>query len=110
MPTTDESRDDANVPRPTPAEEMPEVTAKKYPGTGFLLGIFFRGAKSIVMQISFVMLLFSDQISGRGKSFQGANCLRGAPPSPLWKKAREEAETNPFTLVLKDGKSFEDGK
>ena len=37
--------------------------------TGFLLGIFFRGAKSIVMQISFVMLLFSDQISGRGKRF-----------------------------------------
>ena len=32
----------------------------------------FRGAaKSIVMQISFVMLLFSDQLSGRGKSFQG---------------------------------------
>ena len=29
------------------------------------------GAKSIVMQICFVMLLFSDQISGRGKSFQG---------------------------------------
>ena len=43
---------------------------------GFLLGIFQGG--SIVMQISFVMLLFSDQISGRGKSFQGANCLRGA--------------------------------
>ena len=33
------------------------------------------------MQISFVMLLFSDQISGRGKSVQGeAKCLRGAPP------------------------------
>ena len=51
---------------------------------------FFRGGglKSIVMQISFVMLLFSEQISGRGKSFQGgANCLRGAPPAPLWKKA-----------------------
>ena len=34
------------------------------------------------MQISIVILLFSDQISGRGKSFQGANCLRGAPPFP----------------------------
>ena len=40
---------------------------------------FFQGggAKSIVMQISIVILLFSDQISGRGKSFQ-----RGAPPLP----------------------------
>ena len=54
---------------------------------GFLLGIFSGEAKSIVMQISFVMLLFSDQISGRGKSFQGgqtasggANCLRGGAP------------------------------
>ena len=34
------------------------------------------------MQISLVMLLFSDQISGRGKVFGGggANCLRGHPP------------------------------
>ena len=44
---------------------------------GFLLGIF-QGGKSIVMQISFVMLLFPDQISGRGKSFQG-----GAPWPPV---------------------------
>ena len=49
--------------------------------SGFLLGIFSGGgAKSIVMQISFVLLLFSNQISGRGKGFQGANCLRGRPP------------------------------
>ena len=35
---------------------------------GFHPGIFSGGgAKSIVMQVSFVMLLFSDQISGRGK-------------------------------------------
>ena len=34
------------------------------------------------MQISFVMLLFSDQISGRGKSFQGGKLPQGAPPSP----------------------------
>ena len=56
--------------------------------SGFLLGVF-RGAKSIVMQISFVMILFSDQISGSGKSFRGTNCLRGASPAPLppWKKA-----------------------
>ena len=43
------------------------------------------GAKSIVMQISFVkliFLLFSDQISGRDKS-RGANCLRGAPCPPV---------------------------
>ena len=45
---------------------------------------FFHGGKSIVMQISIVILLFLDQISGRGKSFQGAAyCLRGAPPAPL---------------------------
>ena len=37
---------------------------------GFLPGIFFGGggAESVVMQISFVMLLFSDQISGGVKS------------------------------------------
>ena len=58
---------------------------------GFLLGIFSGGgggAKSIVMHISIVIVLFSDQISGRSDSFQGgANCLRGAPPAPMWKKA-----------------------
>ena len=31
LPTTDESRDDAHVPEPTPVKETPEVTAKKYP-------------------------------------------------------------------------------
>ena len=46
---------------------------------------FFQGVKSIVMQISFVMLLFSDQISGGAKVSMGANCLRGG--APLWKKA-----------------------
>ena len=42
------------------------------------------GAKSIVMQISFAMLiflLFSDQISG------GQSATGGVPLSPLWKKA-----------------------
>ena len=39
------------------------------------------------MQISIVMLLFSDQISGRGKSFQGGKLPQGRPPAPLWKKA-----------------------
>ena len=44
---------------------------------------FFQGwAKSIVMQISFVMLLFSDQILGKGKSFQG----EGAPCPPCGRK------------------------
>ena len=44
---------------------------------------FFRG--SIVMQISFVMLiflLFSDQI------LEGDKLLAGAPPAPLWRNAR----------------------
>ena len=58
---------------------------------GFLPGIFIRG-KSIVMQISFVMLiflLFSDQISGwevsKGRELPhgGASC-----PPPRWKKVR----------------------
>ena len=52
---------------------------------------FFRGAKSIVMQISFVMLLFSDQISGGGKSLQGGNCLRGGRP-PCERKAGKELD------------------
>ena len=40
-------------------------------------------AESIVVQISFVMLLFSDQMSGRGKSFQGGKLpQRGVPPAP----------------------------
>ena len=45
--------------------------------TGFLPGIFFRGGKSIVMQISIIILLCSDQISGRGKSFQGGQTALG---------------------------------
>ena len=56
---------------------------------GFLPGIF-SGGKPIVMQISFVMLiflLFSDQISGgRQKSLRGANCL-SREPYLLWKKS-----------------------
>ena len=53
---------------------------------GFLAGLFSGGggAKSIVAQISFVMvifLLFSDQIAGGGKVSEGwANCLSRAPP------------------------------
>ena len=34
------------------------------------------------MQISFVMLSFSDQISGGGKSLQGGKLAQGAPPCP----------------------------
>ena len=61
-----------------------------YRNAGFLPGIFSRG-KSIVMQISFVMLiflLFWDQISGE-KVSEGGQSASGAPcPPPLWKKAR----------------------
>ena len=42
----------------------------------------FQGAKSIVIQISIVMLiflLFLDQMLGGQKSLSG-NCLRGRPP------------------------------
>ena len=46
------------------------------------------GAESIVMQISSVMLLFSDQISGRSKNFQGGKLPQGGRPlTPLWKEA-----------------------
>ena len=48
---------------------------------------FFQGAKSIVMQISFVMLiflLFSDQILG-GEVSEGENCL----PAPCGRKPVE---------------------
>ena len=56
--------------------------------SGFLLGIFSGGAKSIVMQISIVILLFSDQISRKGKSFQGGQTTSGRHPlPPLWEKA-----------------------
>ena len=62
------------------------------PNPGFLPGIFFGGGESIIMQISFVMLLFSDQISGKGKVSKGGTASGGgrprAPPCPLWKKAR----------------------
>ena len=60
---------------------------------GFLPGIIFQGggqAKSIVIQISFVMLiflLFSDQISGALESLRG-ELPHGAPPAPPCKKAR----------------------
>ena len=51
--------------------------------SAFLPGIFSGGgAKSIVMQMSFVKLLFSDQISGRGKSFQGGKLPQGGAPCP----------------------------
>ena len=62
---------------------------------GFLLGIFSRGAKSIVMQSSFVMLLFSDQISGRGKLPQGgAPC---PPPPPV--EESQKLGTRYYTVV-----------
>ena len=51
----------------------------------FLPGLFFRGAKSTVMQISFVMLiliLFSEQILG-GKRLRGGTCLRGRSLPPV---------------------------
>ena len=47
---------------------------------------FFRGAKSTVMQISFVMLLFSDQISGRGKVSRGGKLPQGGAPCPRGRK------------------------
>ena len=59
----------------------------KYSYAGFLPGFSQGGgARSIVMQMSFVMLnflLFSDQISGDKSLRVGANCLRGAPPPPV---------------------------
>ena len=56
---------------------------------GLLLAFFqefFQGAKSVVMQISFVMiifLLFLDQISGEGKSLRGGQTASGGASSAL---------------------------
>ena len=44
------------------------------------------------MQISIVILLFSDQISGRGESFQGGKLPQGG--ALLWKKVRKETSVN----------------
>ena len=42
------------------------------------------------MQISIVILLFSDQISGRSKSFQGGKLPEGrAPPCPPVEESQE---------------------
>ena len=62
---------------------------------------FLGGAKSIVIQISFVMLLFSYQILGRDKSFQGGKTVSGGhPPAPLWKKARLSQKSNGLLFLL----------
>ena len=56
--------------------------------TGFLLGIFFRGGK-IYCCTNFICyaIVFGPNLR-EGQKFSGwANCLRGAPPAPLWKKA-----------------------
>ena len=54
---------------------LPPKFLRSYPVCGFLLGIFSGGgAKSIVMQISFAMLiflLFLNKILGRGKLLEG---------------------------------------
>ena len=51
----------------------------------------FQGAKSIVMQISFVVqifLLFLDINFREAKVSEGDKLLQGAPPAPLWRKDR----------------------
>ena len=65
---------------------------------------FFRGRKSVIMQISFVM-----QILGEGKSPRGQTASGGAP-CPLWRKARSQGiivfegfnESEPSTNVQTD--------
>ena len=65
------------------------------PGRPKLLAFFrgfFQEVKSIVMQISFVMLLFLDQIAGGG-----GNCLReGLPPCGR----KPDCFTSDFSLSL----------
>ena len=46
-------------------------------------------------------LLFSDQISAGAKVSEGADCLRGAPPYPLWKKARVQRLQSFFVVGCK---------
>ena len=67
---------------------------------------FFRGGgESIDKQISIVILLFSDQISGRGKVFKGGG---GAPPPPP--RGRKPAATDSNSLELDNTKSQQDWK
>ena len=62
---------------------------------------FFQGGKSIVMQISFVMLiflLFWDQISGRTKVSEGGKLPQGAPPCPLVEESQLTLEFGNFLV------------
>ena len=55
---------------------------------GFLLGIFSEGGKIYCYANFFCYaIVFGPNFRERQKFSGGANCLRGAPPCPLWKKA-----------------------
>ena len=57
--------------------------------SGFLLGIFFRGDKIHCYANFFCYgIVFGPNFEDRAKIYRGANCLRGRPLPPLWKKAR----------------------
>ena len=72
---------------------------------------FFGGGGTIYCYaISIVMLLFSDQISGRGKSFQGGETASGGAPCPP--SVEESQKTMPknlqdFTLAISAWKTGE---
>ena len=50
--------------------------------TGFLLGIFSRGQNLLLCKFILLCYCFWTKFQG------GAKVFRGAPPAPLWKKAR----------------------
>ena len=56
--------------------------------SGFLLGIFFRGGKIYCYANFFCYAIVFGPNLREGQKFSGgANCLRGRPRPPLWKKA-----------------------
>ena len=71
--------------------------------SGCLPGIFSSGQNLLLCKCLFMLifLLFSDQISGGQKSPRGANCLRGRPPAPRWKKASLSDKFSSKVLLIR---------
>ena len=72
---------------------MPTMTS-----SGFLLGIFSGGAKSIVMQIS-IVIVFGPNFR-EGQKFSGGQTASGGRPCPPWKKASHNDVVTAFNLKI----------
>ena len=74
----------------------------------FFQEFFFRGAKSIVMQIFFVMLnflLFLGQISG-GKSLRGQTASGGRLPAPCGRKPEGARRSKKYFIIVQKDFTF----